>query len=36
MQDKKQFKEEILTSIFSIIALLIGYGLLQAFILFTN
>ena len=35
-QDKKQIKEEILTSMFALGALLIGYGILQAFIYFTN
>jgi hypothetical protein len=35
-QYRKQLKEEILTSMFAIGALLIGYCLLQAFIYFTN
>jgi len=35
-QDRKQIKEEILTSMFAIGALLIGYGILQAFVYLTN
>lgn len=35
-QDRKQIKEEILMTMFAVGALLIGYGILQAFVYFTN